>query len=477
MKSISQILIFLGIQVKNDVKVQIEFVFLDSRKCNEESAFIALRGQTTDGNKYIKNVISKGVNLVLTDSIEFEDRDKIFYVEDLKNKLASFAIWFYDYKKPKNIIGITGTNGKTSISNYIAQFIDLNAQKTLLLGTNGNGIYPDLKESSHTTLDVLSLYQTVSSYSDYENLIMEVSSHALDQKRVAGLDFDTAVFSNLSHDHLDYHKTMDAYFEAKAKLFQFKSLKKVVINVDDDYSKKLCAICSCEVVTVSLKSKQADIYLKVSDIKNMQTSFDLYIAQEFVGGYKTCLIGEFNLMNLGLSLAALDGYIAREQVLANVDLINPVKGRMEVIQLTNNVKVIIDYAHTPEALEKALQTLKDYSLGTLWCIFGCGGDRDITKRPEMASIAERYADKIIITEDNNRFEDLGNIFNDIQKGFVNANQHKFISSREEAIKYAIENSKAGDVILLAGKGHECYLDKKGVKRHFDEREIIKRVIL
>lgn len=489
MRSISQILEFLGIKYLSKNDFQIESLYLDSRKCDNKSAFVALKGQATDGNKYINNVLAKGVKLVLSDdqklprlasqSTPLKNEggfSNVFYVEDLKNKLANLAKWFYNYKKPQKVIGVTGTNGKTSISNYIAQLLDLNNQKTLLLGTNGNGIYPNLRESSHTTLDVLSLYQTINKYYDnkVENLVMEVSSHSLDQKRVEGLDFDVAVFSNLSHDHLDYHKTMANYFEAKARLFQLKSLKKAVINVDEDYGEKLINLCHCEIITVSLKTKAADVYLEVKDIENMQTIFDLYIYQKYIGSYQTSLVGEFNLINLALSIAALDGYIARDQLLIEIPQIKAVKGRMEVIELVNNAKVIIDYAHTPDALEKALQTLQNYSQNTLWSIFGCGGDRDTTKRPEMAKIAEKYADKVIVTEDNNRFENIDNIFSDIKKGFNNVDQHKFIPSRRDAIEYAIEKSKIGDIILLAGKGHECYLDKNGVKEYFDEREVVNK---
>lgn len=232
------------------------------------------------------------------------------------------------------------------------------------------------------------------------------------------LDFDIAVFSNLSHDHLDYHKTMDNYFEAKAKLFQFKSLKKAVISIDDEYGLKLCKVCNCEIVRVSLKSKNADIYIESNSIENMQTSFDLYISQKYIGTYQTCLVGEFNLMNLGLSLAALDDGSTRDQLLENISKLKPVKGRMEVIALTNGAKIIIDYAHTPDALEKVLQTLANYSPNNLWCIFGCGGNRDTTKRPIMAKIAEKYASKIVITEDNNRFENIESIFDDIKKVLI-----------------------------------------------------------
>lgn len=418
MRSISQILKFLDIQTLSPNNFQIESLSLDSRKCDEKSVFIALKGLSTDGNKYIDSVLAKNVSLVLTDSHEFEDQKRVFYIQSLKEKLSNLAIWFYDYKKPQNIIGITGTNGKTSISSYIAQLKKLIGQKSLLLGTNGNGIYPDLQESTHTTLDILSLYQTISYYKDYQNLVMEVSSHSLDQKRTEGLDFDIVVFSNLSHDHLDYHKTMDNYFEAKAKLFQFKSLKKAVINIDDEYGQKLCEVCDCEIVTVSLKSKKADIYLESKSIESMQTSFDLYISQKYTGTYQTSLVGEFNLMNLGLSLAVLDDSSTREQLLENIFKLKPVKGRMEVIALANGAKIIIDYAHTPDALEKALQTLANYYPNNLWCIFGCGGNRDTTKRPIMAEIAEEYANKVVVTEDNNRFENIESIFDDIKKVLV-----------------------------------------------------------
>ncbi|KEI36028.1 UDP-N-acetylmuramoylalanyl-D-glutamate--2,6-diaminopimelate ligase [Francisella sp. W12-1067] len=483
----NQILEFFGIKALDAKNLQIQSLYLDSRKCDNKSAFIALKGQITDGNKYIEDVLAKGVKLVLSDNPKLANGENVFFVDNLKDKLPTLAKWFYNYKKPQNIIGITGTNGKTSISNYVAQFLNLAGQKSLLLGTNGNGIYPNLKESSHTTLDILSLYQTITTYCDktdvdsgpesgmtvdIANLVMEVSSHSLDQKRIEGVDFDVAVFSNLSHDHLDYHKTMDSYFEAKAKLFKFKSLKKAVINIDDEYGKRLVNLSVAPVVTVSLKSKQADIYVQVSEVRDMLTSFNVYIKGEFAGQFKTSLIGEFNLINLALSIGALINNVDKSFLLENISKISPVKGRMEIIQLANNAKVIIDYAHTPDALEKVLQTLRKYSKAKLWCVFGCGGNRDKTKRSKMATIAEKFADKVIVTEDNNRFENIEDIFSDIKEGFLKPENHIFINSREKAINHCIKNSTFNDVILLAGKGHECYLDKNGIKEYFDEREVV-----
>ena len=467
MKTFSQICEFLNIKTTNIPLVPFKSLFLDSRSCDENSVFIAIKGINSDGNNYIDDVISQGVKLVLTDNNIMSNGNNIYFVKDLKCRLADIAQWFYNYKKLSNIIGITGTNGKTSISSYIAQLLNFNNEESLLLGTNGNGVYPNLETSTHTTLDTLSLYQKITKFLDIDNIVMEVSSHSLDQNRAKGLDFDIAVFSNISHDHLDYHHTMENYFLAKAKLFQNDSLQKAVINIDDEYGLRLCDMTSAKIITVSLKDKNADIHIHKKSISPMYTSFELWMNGKTIGDYKTKLIGEFNLMNLGLSLGAVNNI---DNALKNIQKIDAVKGRMERVALKNGVSIIIDYAHTPDALEKVLQTLQEYKQNRLWCMFGCGGNRDTTKRAVMAKIVEQYSDKIIVTEDNSRLENVNDIFADISQGFEN--KQIFIQSREIAIKYIIENAKAGDIVLLAGKGHECYMDTKGQKIHFDEREII-----
>ncbi|MFC4891995.1 UDP-N-acetylmuramoyl-L-alanyl-D-glutamate--2,6-diaminopimelate ligase [Pseudofrancisella aestuarii] len=474
MKTIGQISKFLNLSCPQNIEnINIQSIVLDSRKCCQQSVFVALKGSLSDGNKYIQEVLSRGIPFVLTDNHALDNSTNVRYVSNLKDNLCDLSQWFYDYKKPKNIIGVTGTNGKTSITNYISQILDLASSKTLLLGTIGNGLYPDLEESTHTTLDTLSLYQKIGMYKNFDNLVMEVSSHSLDQNRVKGLDFDMAVFCNLSHDHLDYHKTMDNYFLAKAKLFQGKNLKRAVINIDDDYGRKLCDITTAkEIFRVSFLDKSADIYLEQLNIESLQTNFKLFLKGQFLGQFSTNLIGEFNLMNIALSLGVVENIIGIKKALENISLIKPVKGRMERIPLANGAVIVIDYAHTPDALEKALLALIPYRSTKLWCLFGCGGNRDTTKRPEMAEIAERYADKVIVTEDNSRLESFDSILADIKKGFTNADKHIYINSREQAIKYSIENAQAGDIILLAGKGHECYMDVNGVKEHFDEREKI-----
>ena len=317
---------------------------------------MALKGLNLNGNDFIGKAINNGASLILTDSEIYADNKKIFYINKLKDKLHLFAQWFYDYKKINNIIGITGTNGKTSISHYFAQALYFLNQKTLLLGTNGNGMFPNLEESSHTTLDKLSIYKQTSKYNNAENIVMEVSSHSLDQNRIQGLEFDYAVFSNLTHDHLDYHKTMDEYFSAKRKLFKFNSLKKSIINIDCLYGQKIFNEFN-NVISVSTKNNKANYFFKELSTNNFKTEFEYYKQSKKIGSFKTNLIGQFNLNNLGLVIATLEQFINIDnELLENILLnIKPVKGRMEVIKLSNGANIIIDYAHTPDALKNVLK--------------------------------------------------------------------------------------------------------------------------
>ena len=476
MKSISQILKFLSLSSSHNIDDSIiHNLYIDSRVCDSESVFVALKGQSTNGNKYIKSVLPNSCKLVLTDTESSSDSINVFYIDDLTEKLSSIAKWFYDYKKPKYVIGITGTNGKTSIAHNLSELLTLSNHKTLMLGTNGNGIYPDLKTSALTTLDTLSLYSMIATHSEADSLVMEVSSHSLDQNRAAGIDFDIAVFSNLSHDHLDYHVTMEEYFLAKAKLFQMESLSKAVINIDCEYGRRLCDISVAPVTTVSMVDDSADVYINLLSVDGLNTSFEVFINRDMVGVYSTNLAGDFNLMNIGLTLACVTDMISIEDI-ALIEKISPVKGRMEVITLKNGAQVVIDFAHTPDALEKALDTLRQYTKQNLWCMFGCGGDRDSTKRAIMAKIAASYANKVVVTEDNNRFESFDSILCDIKIGFKNSDDYVVVESRKNAIKHCIDNSKYGDVILLAGKGHEMYIDKCGQKEFFDERVVVSNYI-
>jgi UDP-N-acetylmuramoyl-L-alanyl-D-glutamate--2,6-diaminopimelate ligase len=472
MKSISQILKFLYINHPDSIDESIiHNLYIDSRVCCSESVFVALKGQSTAGNKYIESVLSNGCKLVITDKESFSNSQNIIYVSNLKDKLPTIAKWFYDYKKPKYVIGITGTNGKTSIAHNISQLLTLVGHNTLMLGTNGNGIYPDLKTSALTTLDTLSLYAMIATHNDADSLVMEVSSHSLDQNRAAGIDFDIGVFSNLSHDHLDYHVTMEEYFLAKAKLFQMESLNKAVINIDCEYGRRLCEISVAPVTTVSMADDSANVYINILAVDGLSTSFKLFINREMIGVYSTNLVGDFNLMNIGLTLACVTDMISKEEI-ALIEKISPIKGRMEVISLKNGAQVVIDFAHTPDALEKALHTLRQYTKQNLWCMFGCGGDRDSTKRAIMAKIAASYANKVVVTEDNNRFESFDRILCDIKIGFKKFDDYVVVESRKNAIKHCIDDSKDGDVILLAGKGHEMYIDKCGQKEFFDERVVV-----
>jgi len=480
MKTQQQILEYF--KLKNHMHHKFTNIYIDSRLCDDSDVFIALKGQISDGNDFIDDVIKKGVKLVLTDTQEMANGIVIFFIENLRQELPLFAKWFYDnLDLEQNIIGITGTNGKTSISHYLSQINDLIGQKSLLCGTNGNGIYPDLKKTTHTTLDNLSLNRLFNQYGkDVQNIIMEVSSHSLEQDRVADVGFKTVIFSNLTHDHLDYHKTMQNYFESKLKLFKYSNLEKHIVNIDDNYGKKIVqyllqnGVSSQKILQVSTKDKKADIYLEKITLKKTQTLFKLFFLQKFILEAETSLLGGFNLNNLALALAnIIDKKIDVKKLSRFISLIKPVKGRMESITLKNGVNIVIDYAHTPDALENALISLQIYTKNKLKCMFGCGGNRDTSKRAKMAQIVEKYADDVVVTEDNSRFESFDKIINDMKSGF-RGNTYQTIKSREMAIKHLIKTSQTGDVLLFAGKGHENYMDNIGKKTHFDEREIIKK---
>jgi UDP-N-acetylmuramoyl-L-alanyl-D-glutamate--2,6-diaminopimelate ligase len=471
-------------ETKNLEEISIQKITLSSKEAGPHTLFCGLKGAQQDGHDFISEAIARHCAAVLCERIptNFSPESSpvpLIIFPKLKEKLGELSNQLYPFNPQLKFIGVTGTNGKTSVTHFIAQALNILQQPCGIIGTLSGAL---------TTPNRFELGRQLSELSPEVNpkintVAMEVSSHALDQNRVKDLPFEMAIFTNISHDHLDYHSTFDAYAKAKAKLFAWPTLKYAVINQDDSYGeffrKSLNPNTAC--LTYSLLNPTADIYLTQPPFMNADQKFELSI-QTPLGILLTelSLWGEFNLSNALATLGALIhlGY-SKASIQKTLPALVPPKGRMEKILLPNQATVIIDYAHTPDALEKVLITLKKYiqSPQQLICVFGCGGDRDRLKRPKMAEIAERYASFIIVTEDNSRFENSDQIFQDITHGFKINNLNKSISyviipSRKLAIQEAVQRAQPGDVILLAGKGHETYLDIQGQKIFFDEREFL-----
>jgi UDP-N-acetylmuramoyl-L-alanyl-D-glutamate--2,6-diaminopimelate ligase len=475
MKTLSQILQHLAVKPLREIRDQeIHSLALSSEAVKPGTLFCALEGTQQDGHQFIEEALHRGAAAVLCEKEAASQEDpRVIQVPNLKNKLGTLANFYFPLKADLQVIAVTGTNGKTSVTHFIAEALSILGVESGLIGTLGatrfgTGEYlPTLTTPSRLDLGKLlvDLPPTVA---------LEASSHALHQGRLQDLPIDVAVFTNLSHDHLDYHGSFEAYRDAKSRLFSWPGLKAAVLNQDDSASsffrEKLHATTG--VLSYSLYDSRGDIYLLSQPVISAQHTRALKIHTP-IGKLSTTvsLLGDFNLLNVLATLGALIHLGYRPENLESIlPALHAPRGRMEKIQLNNGATAVIDYAHTPDALEKVLSTLRPYT-NRLICVFGCGGDRDRSKRPKMAEIAEQYASIVIVTEDNSRFEDENQIFSDICQGFKTSN-YELIPSRQEAIESALLLAREGDIILLAGKGHETYLDKKGVKSHFDERSFL-----
>lgn len=441
----------------------------DSRAALANSIFLAYPGERVDGRQFIDMAIQKGAKAII-----FETRDgwqapqiagvEFQGLENLREKAGQIAAQFYgEPAKKLQMIGVTGTNGKTSIANFVAQGLMQYHKKCAILGTLGNGFLPNLQKSSHTTLNPILLQKMLAEFvaQQANYVVMEVSSHALDQGRVNGIEFETAIFTNLSRDHLDYHATMEAYFVAKSKLFHFPNLKYAVINHDDEYGEKLLQQkIQAEIFLYSAHNKIHKTLptLAAEKVTKHDNGFSVQVVSPWGRGeFETKLLGEFNISNVlaVLTTLCLSG-VRFFDALFYVSNLKPVAGRMQMLGGLDQPRVLVDYAHTPDALEKALIAIKTHCRGQVICVFGCGGDRDRGKRPLMAQVAEKWADQTIITNDNPRSENPEKIAADIQSGFTQTSKAKIILDREKAIQTAVQNAGKNDMVLVAGKGHEDY---------------------
>lgn len=449
---------------------------LDSRNVRAGDLFLAVPGARVDGREHIADALKRGAAAV---AYEVEGATvlpitnaPLIPVKGLIGQLSEIAGRFYgEPSRLLDLVGVTGTNGKTSVTQLVAQALDLLGQHCGLIGTLGTGFYGALESGRLTTPDPLAVQSTLNNLqkSGARAVAMEVSSHALEQGRVAALAFDIVVMTNLSRDHLDYHGSMEAYKAAKARLFDWPNLRCRVVNLDDDFGRELAAQAGeSRVISYSLSDPEATLYCRESTFDDDGVRAVLVTPQ---GEHmlRSRLLGRFNLSNM---LAAVGTLLAMEHPLDEIlkvtaKLEGPI-GRMQRLGGGDKPLVVVDYAHTPDALEKVLQALRPHAKGQLACLFGCGGDRDRGKRPLMAEMAERLADRVIVTDDNPRTEDPLVIFEDIRPGFADPDAVTFISGRGDAIARAIADATVDDVIVLAGKGHEDYQEINGQRHDFSD---------
>lgn len=472
--------------IKGCRHVDVCSVCADSRKVSHGALFIAVKGFAVDGHEYISRAIGKGARVivyedqkVLEQQIAATDTDGIVLVkaESSRHALAVIAANFYDNPSEKlTLVGITGTNGKTTTVTLLHRMFTAMGYSCGLLSTIANYVGTKGTEAVNTTSDPLTINSLLAEMVDAgcEYCFMEVSSIGVEQERVTGLKFKAGIFSNLTHDHLDYHKTFAEYLRCKKLFFDtLPSDAYAITNIDDRNGMVMVQNTKAEVVTYSVRSI-ADHTCRV-----MEQSFEGMLLK--IDGIETwsALIGLHNAYNLlAIYTTAVVLGAEPEEVLVAMSTLKPAPGRLENIRGPKDISVIIDYAHTPDALENVLKTLREIAPDReLICLFGCGGDRDRTKRPEMAAIAQKLADRIIVTSDNSRTEKTSDIMADIKEGMDISGRSRslFIEDREEAIRTAIMIAGQGATILLAGKGHETYQIIGTEKRHFDEKEIVEGI--
>lgn len=472
--------------------ITINNLSLDSREIEPGYLFFAISGEKVNGVEFINNAIEKGAAAVVwessteVDAIEVNWRKSsgnievpIIAISNLTQLVGEFANRFYT--KPSDnisVCGITGTNGKTSCADFIAQVMSVDAPCGLL-GTLGSGIYPNLKETGFTTPDAIACHRWLADIKSKNAVyaVMEVSSHALMQGRVSGIHFNSAVFTNLSRDHLDFHGDMESYESAKAKLFEFPKLKNAIINIDDAAGRNIVGKLSDDIHCVRYgmdSSFKPDVI--GSELKLDQHGLSMQVSTPWGKGQLTSpVMGHFNASNLlaVLSVMLLQG-IEFNEALNRLSKVESVAGRMQRFGGDNSPLVVVDFAHTPDALEQVLNSLRQHTQHNLWCVFGCGGDRDKGKRPLMGAIAEAKADYVVLTNDNPRNENPEKIIEGIKAG-MNGNENISIEDdRHNAIHFAISQAQAGDVVLIAGKGHEDYQLIGDKKYPFNDVEEVKQ---
>ena len=490
------------LRVIGDTDIDISSVVFDSRKVENGSLFVALKGSASDGHNYIESAIEAGAMAILCQKREEADTIQTvvttsnsqsahnlvqkkknsttnngiatIIVADSHKALGTVAANLFDNPSEKiKLIGITGTNGKTTTVTLLYRLFSKLGYSCGLLSTIENYIGDYKVEATHTTPDPIQINGLLAQMAERgcQYCFMEVSSHSIDQQRISGLHFTGGLFSNITHDHLDYHKTFKEYIGVKKRFFDLLPKGSFALtNTDDTNGSVMVQNTTAKVYTYSCLSP-ADFNCRI-----VETGLDGMLLKFGSREVWTSFIGAHNAYNL-LAVYATATLLGadQEEVLINISSMTPVAGRLEYIKGGTNITAVVDYAHTPDALKNVLKTLKECSHDTeIITVFGCGGDRDRSKRPEMAAISAKYSDRVVVTSDNPRFEKPDDIIAEVMVGFETGDRAKVISitNRREAIRAAVALAKPGSIILVAGKGHENYQDIEGVKHHFDDKEVI-----
>jgi UDP-N-acetylmuramoyl-L-alanyl-D-glutamate--2,6-diaminopimelate ligase len=459
---------------------------LDSRQVRPGDAFFALRGTRDHGITFAAGAVARGARVVLAEAPAIDEivlDVPVLWIDDLHAQIGDIAARFYDLpSRSLRVIGVTGTNGKTSTVQLLAQALDFLGHRSATIGTLGAGLYGHLQDGERTTPDAINVQRLLAAFRTQgaEFVAMEVSSHALEQGRVGAVDFEVAAFTNLTRDHLDYHGSMEAYGDAKAKLFAWPTLKAAVINTDDVFGQALVARVFESVQSLRLSAADghdADIAGSAIVTSSEGLAFELVTPWGSRPIHST-LLGRFNVANL-LTVVACLGALGEsfDRIVDAIEALQPVNGRMNRLGGFGNVPlVVVDYAHTPDALEQALSALRAHCAGRLICVFGCGGERDAGKRPLMGAIAARLADVAIVTDDNPRSEDGDAIVAQIVAGMDAKSTTSVERDRALAIGHALKLAQPSDVVLIAGKGHETYQDGASGKLPFDDMAVARAVL-
>lgn len=491
MKTIQQLAqIVEGATIIGDKETIITGIEHDSRKAETGTLFVCIKGVHVDGHKFISQAVNAGAKAILTtrETVEVPAGVAILRVPDLNKALDTIVPYFHDYPaRSMRIIGITGTNGKTTTSYITRAILRAAGYRVGLIGTIQIMIEDEVYPIHNTTPDVVELQHTLAIMRDkgMDYVVMEVSSHALDQDRVAGIEFDTAVFTNLTQDHLDYHKTLENYMLAKAKLFDkvseagVKNGKTAVVNIDDAAGKVMLEHAKCRHITYAI-DKNAD--LRATAINVLASGANFTLNNEAFGKMplKLHITGIFNVYNVMSAVGAALAENIESAVIAKVlQEFTSVPGRFELVKAGQDFSIIVDYAHTPDGVENVLKTARKIAKKKIIAVFGCGGDRDRTKRPIMGRLAAELADVVIATSDNPRSEDPEFILNEVETGVkekIGNKQHGKIVDRRQAIFRAVALAQTDDIVVILGKGHENYQILKDKTIHFDDKEVAREAV-